>query len=305
MGQDGDPLRGRQYHMGHTASPARQMRQTAIDTSPLTSQVKHRFSEFPRIPTWPNPISEPNAFARRRVRNSMISTRARWSRPTLARSCRLHRLRHRGRPAAMPHAPRLPLRPPPRPISRKPPRPKSWSRSRRPTPRRTPARSRPWFPNRKTTSRSTRPSKAMTTTILPSFPTRKKAMRTSPTSSVMSEATKRLEIGPELCSGSPPRVAQGLREHGRIRPCLDCEGAIAQLGERLHGMQEVGGSIPPGSTSLRRLRLLRLGKPAELPLSEASEGCRGVARRAKPGSLQLCPFACLLEQYPANTSTTC
>src|SRR5580700_10936113 len=25
-------------------------------------------------------------------------------------------------------------------------------------------------------------------------------------------------------------------------------GAIAQLGERLHGMQEVGGSIPPGST---------------------------------------------------------
>ena len=25
-------------------------------------------------------------------------------------------------------------------------------------------------------------------------------------------------------------------------------GAIAQLGERLHGMQEVGGSIPPSST---------------------------------------------------------
>src|SRR3954453_17369503 len=33
-------------------------------------------------------------------------------------------------------------------------------------------------------------------------------------------------------------------------------GAIAQLGERLHGMQEVGGSIPPGSTTLRlRLRV--------------------------------------------------
>ncbi len=28
----------------------------------------------------------------------------------------------------------------------------------------------------------------------------------------------------------------------------DRRGAIAQLGERLHGMQEVGGSIPPGST---------------------------------------------------------
>jgi hypothetical protein len=27
-------------------------------------------------------------------------------------------------------------------------------------------------------------------------------------------------------------------------------GAIAQLGERLHGMQEVGGSIPPGSTTI-------------------------------------------------------
>jgi hypothetical protein len=42
-------------------------------------------------------------------------------------------------------------------------------------------------------------------------------------------------------------------------------------------MQEVGGSIPPGSTSLRRLRLLRLGKPYR------SEGCRVEARRAKTG----------------------
>jgi len=29
-------------------------------------------------------------------------------------------------------------------------------------------------------------------------------------------------------------------------------GAIAQLGERLHGMQEVGGSIPPSSTNTTR-----------------------------------------------------
>src|SRR5437763_17199701 len=29
-------------------------------------------------------------------------------------------------------------------------------------------------------------------------------------------------------------------------------GAIAQLGERLNGIQEVGGSTPPGSTNLRR-----------------------------------------------------
>jgi hypothetical protein len=55
------------------------------------------------------------------------------------------------------------------------------------------------------------------------------------------------------------------------------DGAIAQLGERVVRNDEVGGSIPPGSTSLRRLRLLRLGKPSR------SEGCRGEARRAKPG----------------------
>jgi uncharacterized protein (TIGR02300 family) len=36
--------------MGPSASPGRQLRQTAIDTSPSTSQVKHRFSEIPRIP---------------------------------------------------------------------------------------------------------------------------------------------------------------------------------------------------------------------------------------------------------------
>ena len=32
-------------------------------------------------------------------------------------------------------------------------------------------------------------------------------------------------------------------------------GAIAQLGERLHGMQEVSGSIPLGSTTFRTLGL--------------------------------------------------
>jgi hypothetical protein len=33
------------------------------------------------------------------------------------------------------------------------------------------------------------------------------------------------------------------------------------MGERVNGIHEVGGSIPPGSTSLRSLRELRLGKP--------------------------------------------
>src|SRR5215510_2805861 len=65
----------------------------------------------------------------------------------------------------------------------------------------------------------------------------------------------------------------------------DCDGAIAQLGERLHGMQEVGGSIPPGSTSLRSLRELRLGKPGTLSRGEVSEGCRAEAPKARLGAL--------------------
>ena len=65
-------------------------------------------------------------------------------------------------------------------------------------------------------------------------------------------------------------------------------GAIAQLGERVVRNDEVGGSIPPGSTSLRRLRLLRLGKPSR------GEGCRAVARRAKAG------FALRALYFPVN-----
>ena len=47
---------------------------------------------------------------------------------------------------------------------------------------------------------------------------------------------------------------EGTREAARSRPPVDRElfptvGAIAQLGERLHGMQEVSGSIPLGSTN--------------------------------------------------------
>ena len=37
---------------------------------------------------------------------------------------------------------------------------------------------------------------------------------------------------------------------GPIRTMRGFRGAIAQLGERLHGMQEVGGSIPPSSTKI-------------------------------------------------------
>ena len=69
-----------------------------------------------------------------------------------------------------------------------------------------------------------------------------------------------------FCPVRRPRRT-GERDPGKACPALDagvvtgfpkgsCSndksfGAIAQLGERLHGMQEVGGSIPPGSTTLR------------------------------------------------------
>src|SRR6202011_6026344 len=107
-------------------------------------------------------------------------------------------------------------RPPPPKQRRSRSRPKSWCRSRKPMPRRIPARSRRSCLNRKTTSRSTKPSKTTTMMIRPSSPTRKKATRTSPTLSATSAATKRLEISPELCSGffpAPPRRAEVLRGH--------------------------------------------------------------------------------------------
>src|SRR3954463_1954744 len=72
-------------------------------------------------------------------------------------------------------------------------------------------------------------------------------------------------------------MAPGCRPH---LPGRSVNGAIAQLGERVVRNDEVGGSIPPGSTSLRRLRLLRLGKPYR------SEGCRVVAPWAKTGWCQ-------------------
>jgi hypothetical protein len=47
----------------------------------------------------------------------------------------------------------------------------------------------------------------------------------------------------------PLRKAQRLAKHPRTEEIRDyLDGAIAQLGERLHGMQEVSGSIPLSST---------------------------------------------------------
>src|SRR6516164_7764438 len=75
------------------------------------------------------------------------------------------------------------------------------------------------------------------------------------------------------------------------------DGAIAQLGERIVRNDEVGGSIPPGSTSLRSLRELRLGKPMPLYRSEVSEGCHAIARRATAGSIRKLPFFARFASY--------
>ena len=60
--------------------------------------------------------------------------------------------------------------------------------------------------------------------------------------------------------------------HGRVEFRLQHRGAIAQLGERLHGMQEVGGSIPPGSTTSPDT-----GRPIEAKIRfNASPSSRGL-----------------------------
>ncbi len=48
------------------------------------------------------------------------------------------------------------------------------------------------------------------------------------------------------CSPPPPPVNRSPSSDHQTVPLQD--GALAQLGERLHGMQEVSGSIPLGST---------------------------------------------------------
>ena len=58
------------------------------------------------------------------------------------------------------------------------------------------------------------------------------------------------------------------------RPC----GAVAQLGERLNGIQEVVGSIPIGSTIFLS-QLAAKGK------------CHGVVRKDEAGSRATCPQA--------------
>ena len=63
-------------------------------------------------------------------------------------------------------------------------------------------------------------------------------------------------------------------------------------------MQEVGGSIPPGSTSLRSLRELRLGRPCKPISREASEGCRVVALLGEDGPVM--KYVYILESHDSE-----
>ena len=79
-------------------------------------------------------------------------------------------------------------------------------------------------------------------------------------------------------------------------------GAIAQLGERLHGMQEVGGSIPPGSTSLRLLRKLRLGKPHASPSQRSKRRLPRRSLKGEAGFHPYCSFHALAQQSRSGES---
>ena len=60
-----------------------------------------------------------------------------------------------------------------------------------------------------------------------------------------------LAVGPGTAGARahlPPKTRAFREFSGILRRHSGRYGAIAQLGERLHGMQEVDGSIPSGST---------------------------------------------------------
>src|SRR5438445_392907 len=84
----------------------------------------------------------------------------------------------------------------------------------------------------------------------------------------------------------------GRRFHDRAA----CGGAIAQLGERVVRNDEVGGSIPPGSTTLR-LRL-RVAQPRK---SRRRSVVPGVARLGEDGLAASSNPTCTFMLPPAAT----
>jgi hypothetical protein len=77
------------------------------------------------------------------------------------------------------------------------------------------------------------------------------------------------------------RVSCGLRLFGMLR---GCRGGVAQLGERLNGIQEVRGSIPLASTPDRACSSARPGFDQPFRLPARMEGHRGNSSvgRAQP-----------------------
>src|SRR5712671_2302662 len=117
-------------------------------------------------------------------------------------------------------------------------------------------------------------------------------MKRRPTSPRSSAATSRTRKRLEVALGAQYLI-DTKRFPSRLSPTAAFDGgAIAQMGERLNGIQEVGGSIPPGSTSLRPpFGGASAGRPAfttQHPVQGyTSEGGRRlpvVARRAKTGA---------------------
>ncbi len=71
--------------------------------------------------------------------------------------------------------------------------------------------------------------------------------------------------GMQEVSGSIPLSSTKPTSHQVWSVTPESRGAIAQLGERLHGMQEVSGSIPLSSTKIETLALWREFLLLQLP----------------------------------------
>src|SRR5580698_2408000 len=86
-------------------------------------------------------------------------------------------------------------------------------------------------------------------------------------------------------------MARSRQKSAKFSPA-EAGGAVAQLGERLVRNEEVRGSTPLGSTSLRSLRELRLGRPVSAK-SVASEGCKSFGPKESSGVVAIILSHCV------------
>ncbi len=94
--------------------------------------------------------------------------------------------------------------------------------------------------------------------------------------------------GMQEVSGSIPLSSTKPLSHQVWSVTPESRGAIAQLGERLHGMQEVSGSIPLSSTKIKTLALWR---------GFLLSGCREIdCRRA----ISILCFICHARAFPCQ-----